>query len=120
MTKEEMDNLDPNTKGWYSPLTQTLYIVYETKMLKNNVANLERLRKILLARNVFDLRLLGNMTGADSSKKVEAITPKIMSVGQAIKNNYQIEEIPLTQRDMQIKNTSLPVKNENGFFKKTK
>lgn len=120
MTKEEKDKLDQTTKGWFSPLTKTLYIVYETKLNKNNISNLERLRKILLMRGAFDLRKLGNTQGVDSTKRVDSITPKIMTVKEAINNNYEIEEVSLTYRDSQLKNLPIENKKQDGFFKRPK
>lgn len=82
-----------NQLGIFVPQTKILYILTESPYVKESIV-IDKLRRIVLARDLVNLTQKDLSGGKDQSSFVDTIMPRIMKVSEAKAKGYEIVELP--------------------------
>lgn len=79
--------------GIFVPQTKTLYVLIESPYIKESVV-IDKLRRIVSARDLVNLNQKDLSGGKDQSNFVDTVLPRIMKVSEAKAKGYEIVELP--------------------------
>jgi hypothetical protein len=109
---------DTEIFGLFIPAEEKLFIILETQWT-NNKTSLDSLRKILLARGLVDFGIVNLSTARDNTTQVQKLMPKIMSVAEAKRKGYPIEQVAASALEAKRQAAAVPEEPKgNGMFGK--